>query len=153
MNTQFDPMLTDQAVLTELGFRLAAARLAQNKTQATLATEAGISKRTVERLENGSHATEIRAVIRVLRVLGLLPGLDALLPAPLVSPIAQLRLADKRRQRARATESTQKNGPATGATSISATQSFAESVMQPQADRPPAIPGSVTPKKWQWKSP
>ena len=99
---QFDSLLSDQATLTEVGARLAAARLALNKTQAALAAEAGVSKRTIERLEKGAAATEIGAFIRVLRVLGLLGGLNALVPPPLPSPLDQLRLARRQRQRARA---------------------------------------------------
>lgn len=42
--------LTDESVLGELGARLASARLRRNLTQAALAEQAGVSKRTVERL-------------------------------------------------------------------------------------------------------
>ena len=49
---------TDEAVLSELGGRLARVRLARNFTQAGLARQAGVSKRTVERLESGSVATQ-----------------------------------------------------------------------------------------------
>jgi hypothetical protein len=42
---------TDEAVLGELGRRLAQVRLGKNLTQAQLAAKAGVSKRTVERLE------------------------------------------------------------------------------------------------------
>ena len=41
---------TDEAVLSELGGRLAQVRLERNLTQAQLAEQAGVSKRTVERL-------------------------------------------------------------------------------------------------------
>ena len=40
--------LSDEAILREVGGRLAAARLARNLTQAALADAAGVSKRTVE---------------------------------------------------------------------------------------------------------
>jgi putative transcriptional regulator len=46
--------LTDEAVLRELGERLSAARVSRNLTQAHVAEEAGISKRTLERLEAGA---------------------------------------------------------------------------------------------------
>src|SRR3989304_2190643 len=48
--------LTDEAILREVGSRLAGARLARNLTQAALAEEAGVSKRTVERLAAGGGA-------------------------------------------------------------------------------------------------
>ena len=44
---------TDAAVLTELGGRLTRLRLERNLTQAQLAEQAGVSKRTVQRLESG----------------------------------------------------------------------------------------------------
>ena len=45
---------TDEVILGELGGRLAKIRLDRNLTQAQLATQAGVSKRTVERLEAGA---------------------------------------------------------------------------------------------------
>ncbi len=92
--------LTDEAILRELGSRLAAVRLARNLTQAALAEEAGLSKRTVERLESGQVAARLSAFVRVCRVLGLVDRLDALVPSPAVSPVEQLKLAGRRRQRA-----------------------------------------------------
>ncbi|MCP5228294.1 helix-turn-helix transcriptional regulator [Accumulibacter sp.] len=90
----------NQAVIHELGQRLAAARLARNLTQATLAEEAGVAKRTLERLESGESATQLSGFIRVCRALGLLERLDALLPESAASPIAQLQLHGRKRQRA-----------------------------------------------------
>jgi transcriptional regulator with XRE-family HTH domain len=92
--------LADEAILRELGERLAAARLARDLTQAALAEEAGVSKRTIERLESGEVASRLSALVRVCRVLGLLDRLDALIPAPSLSPVDQLKLAGRRRQRA-----------------------------------------------------
>lgn len=48
-----DEMLSDEAVLAELGQRLARLRVERDYTQAMLAEQAGISKRTLERLEAG----------------------------------------------------------------------------------------------------
>jgi transcriptional regulator with XRE-family HTH domain len=94
------PQLTDEAILQELGARLAAERLNLNLTQAALAASAGVSKRTVERLEGGQVATQLSGFLRVCRVLGLVERLDALIPPPTPSPIAQLKLQGRRRQRA-----------------------------------------------------
>jgi transcriptional regulator with XRE-family HTH domain len=94
---------TDDAVLTELGGRLARARLERGLTQAQLAAQAGVSKRTVERLEAGAVATQLSGFIRVCRVLDLLDRLDALIPEPVPSPIAQLKLRGRQRQRASTT--------------------------------------------------
>ncbi|MBL8768687.1 MAG: helix-turn-helix transcriptional regulator [Planctomycetes bacterium] len=92
---------TDAAVLVQLGERLAALRLAANQTQAQLAHAAGVSPRTVARIENGESA-QLTHWIRVLRALGLLANLDRLVPAPGPSPLAQLEAKTKVRRRASA---------------------------------------------------
>lgn len=91
---------SDQSVLKELGARLAAARLERNLTQEALAEQAGISTRTLSRLETGEAATHLASFVRVCRVLGLLERLDALVPEPVVSPITQLKLRGRQRKRA-----------------------------------------------------
>lgn len=97
---KIDPGMTDEALLRELGARIAAARLARNLTQAALATQAGISKRTVERLEAGAVAAQLSALIRICRVLGLIERFELLLPETAPGPLAQLELQNRRRQRA-----------------------------------------------------
>ncbi len=102
----------DQAVLRELGGRLARVRLERNLTQAQLAEQAGVSKRTVERLESGSVATQLSGFLRVCRVLDLVERLELLVPEPVPSPIDQLKLRGRERQRASAKRTT-KAGPKT----------------------------------------
>lgn len=92
--------LSDQAILRELGGRLGAARLASNLTQAALAQEAGVAKRTIERLESGEVASRLSGLVRVCRVLGLIDRLDALVPAGVPGPVEQLKLAGRTRKRA-----------------------------------------------------
>ena len=58
--------LTDEAILEALGGRLASARLARNLTQAALAEQAGVAKRTVERLEAGQSATQLSGFLRAV---------------------------------------------------------------------------------------
>ena len=91
---------TDDAVLAELGGRLARIRLERNLTQAQLAEQAGISKRTIERMESGAVATQLSGFIRVCRVLDMLEHLDALIAEPVPSPVAQLKLRGRQRHRA-----------------------------------------------------
>ncbi len=91
---------TDEALLREIGARVASARLERNWTQAQLADRAGISKRTVERLETGSVAANLSAFLRLCRALGIVERLELLLPEQPPSPIEQLKLRGKRRQRA-----------------------------------------------------
>ena len=97
METQNE--LTDRAVLSELGNRLARHRLDRNLTQAQLAREAGVSMRTVVRLENG-ESSQLHNLVRVLRALGLIANLDAMIPSPPASPLAQLKSRAKERRRA-----------------------------------------------------
>lgn len=93
---------TDAAILSELGGRLAQARLERNLTQAQLAEQAGVSKRTVERLESGSVATQMSGFIRLCRVLNLVERFELLVPEPMPSPVEQLKLRGRKRQRASA---------------------------------------------------
>jgi len=93
---------TDEAVLSELGGRLAQVRLERNLKQAQLAEQAGVSKRTVERLESGGVATQLAGFIRVCRVRDLVERFDLLVPEPVPSPVEQLKMRGRKRQRASA---------------------------------------------------
>lgn len=95
-------LLTDDAVLAELGERLARQRLARNLTQPQLAETAGIGRATLQRLERG-ESVQMISVIRVLRALDLLPALDAAIPETVVSPLAELDRARRGQARNRAT--------------------------------------------------
>jgi transcriptional regulator with XRE-family HTH domain len=97
---QIQSDLTDQTILHELGERLASTRIQLNLTQADLAEQAGVAKRTIERLESGQAATQLSGFLRVCRVLGLLERLDTFIPEPAPSPIAQLKHKSRQRQRA-----------------------------------------------------
>ena len=83
------PGITDERALGELGRRLARARLDRNLTQAAMAAEAGVSRSTVSRLEAG-ESTQLTNLLRILRALGLLQNLDALVPPPTVQPLQML---------------------------------------------------------------
>jgi len=91
--------LSDDAVLKELGRRLQRYRLNRNLTQAALAKEAGVSERTINRIEHG-QSTQLSNFIRLLRSLGLLENMDALVPMTAISPIQQMKLQGKNRKRA-----------------------------------------------------
>jgi len=91
--------MSDEAVLQELGQRLSRRRVDLNLTQAQLAEQAGVAKRTVERIEAG-ESTQLSTLIRIFRVLGLLEALDAMIPETGPRPLDLLKLKGKERQRA-----------------------------------------------------
>ena len=91
--------LSDDAVLREIGHRIAQYRLNQDKTQAALAQEAGVSNRTIARVEHGD-SVQASNIMRILRALQLLENLNTLIPEPAVSPVQQLKMQGKQRQRA-----------------------------------------------------
>jgi transcriptional regulator with XRE-family HTH domain len=72
---------SDITHLAELGKRLTAQRIDRRLTQAMLASAAGVSKRTVERLETG-HSVQLIYLLRILRELGLRDGLSQLFTRP-----------------------------------------------------------------------
>ncbi|MCP4983353.1 MAG: helix-turn-helix transcriptional regulator [Gammaproteobacteria bacterium] len=90
---------SDSAVLKEIGNRIAQYRLNQNKTQAALAQEAGISNRTMTRVEHG-HSVQASSLVRILRALKLTGNIDRLIPEPVVSPVQQFKMRGKQRKRA-----------------------------------------------------
>jgi len=93
-----DEVMTDDAIIGELGRRLEKKRLDMNMSQAALARESGLSKRTIERIEAGRDS-QVSSFIRVLRVLRLLSGFDALVPPPVASPLALLKNKENERRR------------------------------------------------------
>ncbi len=93
-----DSLMTDKAVLKELGHRMARRRIAQEYTQEDLANEAGISKRTLERLEAG-QPSQLLTFIRVLRALNMLDLLESAIPEAATRPMDVLKLKGKERQR------------------------------------------------------
>lgn len=91
--------LTDAAVLEELGARIRQTRLNKNLTQDRVASEAGVSLPTINKLEHGKPV-QLITLVRAMRVLGLLDGLEAAIPEPAPSPIDQLRRRGRERKRA-----------------------------------------------------
>ena len=92
-------LLTDDAILVELGERISSRRLELQLTQAEAAEQAGIAKRTLERIEAG-HSAQMSSLIRLLRVLDGLQGLEGMIPESGPRPMDLLRRKGKLRQRA-----------------------------------------------------
>jgi transcriptional regulator with XRE-family HTH domain len=103
-------LLNDDAVLAELGARIARRRLEMQLTQAAVAEQAGIAKRTLERMEAG-QASQLATLVRVLRVLDAASGLDSVIPESGTRPMDLLKRKGKARKRAsgqRAAQTTDK---------------------------------------------
>lgn len=107
---RFTDLSTDKAVLEELGGRLRRTRLERNVSQTQLADEAGVSRFTVKRIEQG-ESVQLANLLRVLRFLGLLGGLEELAPEPTPSPIDALRHRGRERQRASSPRSAEPQPP------------------------------------------
>jgi len=91
--------MSDSAIVKEIGIRIKKQRLLKNYSQQELASRAGISISTLQKLEYGSYAT-IKTIIQVLRALGKLDSLDDFIYEPGVSPIELQKLEGKPRERA-----------------------------------------------------
>lgn len=133
---KISPNLSDDALLKLLGERLARLRLDRNLTQQQLAQQAGVGLRTLQRLELGAAATQLSGFMRVCRVLGLVEGFEMLIPEPVPSPLAQLKLRGKERKRASAV-------PAT------ATEPHAAYVVDDRTSQK-SLKAPAPAKPWQW---
>lgn len=101
--------INPEAVVMELGSRIAQRRIDMGLTQAMAAKQAGICKRTLERIEAGGDSQFV-TIIRLLRILGLYDHLDQLVPEPVPSPIEMLKHRKTLRKRATSrTRSTKKH--------------------------------------------
>ena len=102
-------LLADEVILAELGERVTRRRLDLQLTQADVAEQAGVSKRTLERIESGASA-QLASMIRIFRALDLLPGLDRMLPESAPGPMDLLQRKGKVRQRASARGRSKQSG-------------------------------------------
>ena len=107
---KIEGLLTDEAILAELGGRLAQRRLELQLTQEMLAEQAGVSKRTVERIEAGA-TTQMSTLIRILRALELLDRLETLVPEAGPRPMDLIKLKGKARKRASGKRKSTDKGP------------------------------------------
>lgn len=114
--------MSNTSVAAELGNRLEALRLEQNMTQQALADEIGITAKSYRQLVAGGGKLE--NMVAALRALNALEQLDNFLPATPPSPLAQLKLRGKQRQRARTTSGYKKT----------TTNRSAEGVEEPRLD-------------------
>ncbi len=98
--------MSNLAIAAELGQRLERLRLERNLSQQLLSEEIGITPKSYRQLVAGNGKLE--NLIAAMRALNCLDQLDAFLPSPTPSPIAQWKLKGKERKRARSKKETPK---------------------------------------------
>lgn len=83
--------LTVPELAREMGERFKNYRLRRRLEQTELAERAGVSDRTIRALEKGTGSS-VETMLRVMKALGILEGLDALVPPePSVDPLMLLK--------------------------------------------------------------
>ena len=93
-------LVPDKDILNELGRRLKRLRKQRSLSQDELAKTAGIGVATLRRIEDGSDS-QLGSWIKLMKALGLLNAIDALLPEHFNSPMveaAQLNYAARRKK-------------------------------------------------------
>ncbi len=93
----FDSM-TDRAIAQEIGQRIEQMRLEQNLTQQFMADEIGLSRLSYRKLVDG--AGKFENIVAALRVLGRLDLVAGFVPEVTSSPMQQLKMKGRQRQRA-----------------------------------------------------
>ncbi len=74
----------------ELGRRIGQLRLSRNLDQRTVAEKAGIARAALQNLEAG-RGSSVQTLLRTLKALNYLEGIEILAPEPTVNPLALLR--------------------------------------------------------------
>ena len=98
---RIDQEMTAEAVLAELGARVAAWRLDRELTQEQLAYRADIGRATLQRLESGA-SVQLTSLVKLLRSLGMLDALDVVLRESARSPLSESEQDEGPRPRRRA---------------------------------------------------
>lgn len=96
----FSVVSTPEEVVSEIGRRLAALRISRKLTQAELALRSGVSKRVVERLENGMGRPALESFVQICCALSLQDRFKSLIPEQTPSP-ADILLGRKAAKRVR----------------------------------------------------
>ena len=91
--------MSDKALAEQIGTFIKHHRIEQNKTQDTVAKDAGISRSTLSLLERGETVT-LATLIQVLRVLDQLQLMEAFVVQQSISPLALAKMEMNKRKRA-----------------------------------------------------
>jgi transcriptional regulator with XRE-family HTH domain len=101
LDADLNPWLTDEEISRILGDRIKARRLMRNMTQEELARETGLTKLTIQKIEQG-RGSRLETFIRILRVFGDLAHLNHILQTQNISIKEQYEnRSRKHRKRAR----------------------------------------------------
>lgn len=93
--------LTNMEILNEIGIRIKTIRLSENMRQEELAELAGVSSKTIARLENGSSLS-LDNFLSIMRVLRILENLEVAIPSREGSPIEALEIEKNKKSKMRA---------------------------------------------------
>ena len=102
---KIDELLSEESTLQELGERLKRYRKHRKYSQANLARDAGIGVATLRRIEDGKDS-QLGSWLKILRALGLVASIDALLPETIRSPMQEVKESPKSRSRRSSAEGT-----------------------------------------------
>ncbi len=97
---KIEALTPETAALTELGERLVRMRKQQGFSQTRLAEEAGIGVATLRRIEAGQDS-QMETWIKILKAIGMVSSVDALLPENFNSPMAEALASRKSKKRRR----------------------------------------------------
>ena len=81
---------TPEELQSALGRRLQRLRLSKNLDQRTTADKAGITRSALQNLEAG-RGSSVKTLLRTLKALNYLEGIEILAPEPTVNPLALLK--------------------------------------------------------------
>ncbi|MCP3675142.1 MAG: helix-turn-helix transcriptional regulator [Gammaproteobacteria bacterium] len=73
---------SNQKILEIVGTRFLAARLNKNMTQSDLASQSGVTEKTIGNLEKGIKSIGLLNIIAILRALEMLDQIDSFIPEP-----------------------------------------------------------------------
>jgi transcriptional regulator with XRE-family HTH domain len=88
---------TPKELQATLGERMRRLRLSRNIDQLTAAKKAGVSEKALRNLEAG-RGSSVETLLRMLKALDYLQGIEALAPEVTVSPLAMLRRSSPQRR-------------------------------------------------------
>jgi transcriptional regulator with XRE-family HTH domain len=92
-------VMTDAAIIKEIGKSLRQIRLNKNISQNKLSQTSGVDRATIYRMESG-RAITLLSLVQILRALDKLEILNIFKQEPEISPIKLLELQEKQRKKA-----------------------------------------------------